>query len=63
MTGKPTGGGPIGGLTVIAFRNDHLLYAITWFVLAALCAWAVRLLLRRDGRARKEREPGDDAAP
>ena len=64
VTGKPTsGGGPIGGLTVIAFRNDHLLYAITWFVLAALCAWAVRLLLRRDGRARKEREPGDDAAP
>ena len=40
--------GPIGGLTVIAFRNDHLLYAITWFSLALLCAWAARRLLTGD---------------
>ena len=25
---------PIGGLTVIQFRNNHLVYAITWFALA-----------------------------
>lgn len=37
---------PIGGLTVIAFRNHHLLYAITWFVLASLCAGAVWRLVR-----------------
>ena len=37
---------PIGGLTVIAFRNDHLLYAITWFVLATLCVAALWRLLR-----------------
>jgi len=29
-------GAPVGGLTVIAFRNDHLEYALTWFALAAL---------------------------
>ncbi|WP_302479719.1 SURF1 family protein [Roseicella sp. DB1501] len=27
---------PIGGLTVVSFRNAHLIYAITWFGLAAL---------------------------
>ncbi|MFW2851663.1 SURF1 family protein [Sphingomonas sp. TX0543] len=27
---------PRGGLTVIAFRNSHLSYALTWFAMAAL---------------------------
>jgi surfeit locus 1 family protein len=31
-------GGPVGGLTVIAFRNSHLVYAITWFTLALMMA-------------------------
>jgi surfeit locus 1 family protein len=36
------GGLPIGGLTVVAFPNNHLVYAITWFGLALmLCAWAI----------------------
>jgi surfeit locus 1 family protein len=30
------GGFPVGGLTVIAFSNNHLVYAITWFGLAAM---------------------------
>ncbi len=30
------GGWPKGGQTVVAFRNDHLQYAITWFALAAV---------------------------
>ena len=30
------GGFPIGGLTVVTFRNAHLVYALTWFTLAAL---------------------------
>lgn len=30
------GGLPLGGLTVIAFRNQHLQYAVTWFGLALL---------------------------
>ena len=28
--------GPIGGLTVIHFPNNHLAYAITWFILALM---------------------------
>ncbi|MEO7384247.1 MAG: SURF1 family protein [Novosphingobium sp.] len=31
-----SGGLPIGGLTVVVFRNAHLVYALTWFALAAL---------------------------
>ena len=30
---------PIGGLTVITFRNSHLVYALTWLALALLSAW------------------------
>jgi surfeit locus 1 family protein len=30
------GGWPKGGQTVVAFRNEHLQYAITWFALAAV---------------------------
>lgn len=29
------GGWPRGGQTIVALRNDHLQYAITWFLLAA----------------------------
>ena len=32
------GGWPKGGQTVVAFRNEHLQYAITWFGLAAVLA-------------------------
>lgn len=32
------GGLPVGGLTVIRFPNNHLLYALTWFTLAVLLA-------------------------
>lgn len=46
-------GQPVGGLTVIAFPNNHLVYAITWYSLAAMAAagfvtWIV--LVRRDRR-------------
>lgn len=30
------GGWPKGGQTVVAFRNEHLQYAITWFAMAAI---------------------------
>ncbi|WP_294063004.1 SURF1 family protein [Sphingomonas sp.] len=40
------GGYPIGGLTVIHFRNSHLVYALTWFALAGLSAAGAFLLLR-----------------
>ncbi|MEA1830916.1 SURF1 family protein [Methylobacterium durans] len=40
------GGLPVGGLTVVAFRNDHLVYAITWYALALMVAGATIHLLR-----------------
>ena len=40
------GGLPIGGLTVVSFRNAHLVYAMTWFALAGLSAAGIVLLVR-----------------
>lgn len=40
------GGFPIGGLTVIQFRNSHLTYALTWYVLALMCAAAAVFIWR-----------------
>jgi surfeit locus 1 family protein len=39
-------GYPVGGLTVVKFRNAHLVYAFTWFGLAALCVAGLVLLLK-----------------
>lgn len=42
---------PIGGLTVLAFSNNHLVYAITWYTLALMvagAAWYVARVERRD---------------
>jgi surfeit locus 1 family protein len=32
---------PIGGLTVITFHNNHLVYALTWYTLATMVAGAM----------------------
>ena len=43
-------GSPRGGLTVIAFPNNHLQYALTWFAMAAVLAFmSLRVALRRPG--------------
>jgi len=42
-------GGPVGGLTVVTFRNHHLIYALTWFGLAALSGYAAYRALRERG--------------
>ncbi len=48
--------GPVGGLTQIAFRNNHLVYALTWFALAALAIGATMFFLRSEfGRRRSGR--------
>ncbi|MFK3889121.1 SURF1 family protein [Sphingomonas sp. NPDC079357] len=40
---------PRGGLTVVRFRNNHLVYALTWFALAAMMAcFAWRIARGRD---------------
>lgn len=52
------GGSPVGGLTVIAFPNNHLIYALTWYglaaMLAAAAAWMVFDARRRRRRAGTE---------
>ncbi|WP_020187022.1 SURF1 family protein [Methylopila sp. 73B] len=48
------GGWPVGGLTVIAFPNSHLVYALTWFGLALMVAAAAVVVVRHEGRVRRE---------
>ncbi len=50
------GGYPVGGLTVVAFPNNHLVYAITWYAMAAMLAGAV-VWVARDERASRRRRP------
>jgi len=42
----PTKQGPIGGLTVIRLPNNHLVYALTWFTLAAMALGGLAVVLR-----------------
>ena len=46
------GGYPKGGLTVVAFPNNHLVYAITWFVLMAMAIGATAFVVRHEWRRR-----------
>ncbi|MDR6284768.1 surfeit locus 1 family protein [Methylopila jiangsuensis] len=51
--GPDRAGWPKAGLTVVAFRNDHLVYALTWFGLAAMTlAGAAIVILRGRSGAR-----------
>ena len=43
---------PRGGLTVLSFYNNHAIYAVTWFVLAAMVAAAAAYLLYSDRQLR-----------
>jgi surfeit locus 1 family protein len=47
---------PVAGLTVVGFHNNHLVYALTWFGLAAMVAGAA-WMLRRGGRWSGENPP------
>ena len=42
--------GPIGGLTVVQFPNNHLAYALTWYVLAVMAAAGFVRWLRMERR-------------
>ena len=42
--------GPIGGLTVINFRNTHLVYAITWYGLALMVVGGAWIVIREERR-------------
>lgn len=41
-----TGASPVGGLTVVSFNNNHLVYALTWFAMALMAAGACVFVLR-----------------
>ena len=41
-------GGPVGGLTVVSFHNNHLVYALTWYGLALMVAGGLFLVGRRE---------------
>lgn len=47
------GGYPIGGLTTVTFRNNHLSYAITWFILTAGVLAALIFLIMTEIKHRK----------
>ncbi|MFT3966952.1 MAG: SURF1 family cytochrome oxidase biogenesis protein, partial [Sphingobium sp.] len=34
-------GRPVGGLTVIRFSDNHMVYALTWFGMALLCLYGL----------------------
>lgn len=46
---------PLGGLTVITFKNNHLVYALTWFGLALMVLGASVLVVREERQRRRER--------
>jgi len=45
---------PFGGLTVVAFHNSHLVYAITWYTLALMVAAAAWRFMREAPRDQPE---------
>jgi surfeit locus 1 family protein len=52
---------PVGGLTVISFQNNHLVYAITWYALAlmVLGAW---WYVARSGSVKETRKARNDGS-
>lgn len=57
------GGLPIGGLTVIDLPNNHLIYALTWFILAAMLAGGAIFVARDEWRVRqRQRVPAESPA-
>lgn len=46
-------GWPLGGLTVTHFRNTHLGYAITWYLMALAVLLGAGLMIRHERRIRR----------
>lgn len=47
------GAAPVGGLTVVSFPNNHLVYALTWLALALMLAGATGVVAREEWRRRR----------
>jgi surfeit locus 1 family protein len=52
-SGEGAADAPIGGLTVISFHNNHLVYALTWYALALMVAGACLWVAREERRIRR----------
>lgn len=53
-TGRDPAKEPVGGLTVLSFPNNHLVYAVTWYALALMVIIGVVIFVREEKRARKK---------
>jgi surfeit locus 1 family protein len=53
IAGQAPEGVPVGGLTVITFRNSHLVYAITWYTLALMVVGGIWIGIRNETRAQR----------
>jgi len=51
-TADPAIAEPVGGLTIISFHNNHLVYALTWYALALMVAGAAFWFRREERKAR-----------
>lgn len=49
-TANASGRYPVGGLTVVAFSDNHLVYALTWYALALMVAGGGVFAMRQDRR-------------
>ena len=51
---SPQAGQPVSGLTVIVFKDNHLVYALTWYALALMIigrTWQIKRRKRQTGAA------------
>lgn len=55
-------GPPRGGLTVISFPNNHMVYALTWYALALMVAGAAGYVIREQRRPQNDGEEARDGA-
>ena len=53
---------PAAGLTVIAFPNSHLVYALTWYGLALMVLIAAWFVRRSENAAHADARPADQDA-
>lgn len=51
---------PVGGLTVVSFQNNHLVYALTWYALALMAAGAGVWVVRDERRAMRRAAAASD---
>ncbi|MEW6371317.1 MAG: SURF1 family protein [Pseudomonadota bacterium] len=53
---------PVGGLTVISFQNNHLVYAVTWYALALMVAGAWWYVARFGAKGERSQRPRNDGS-